>query len=69
MSQTSFDIIIIGGGIAGLYSAYQIKKANPDITFCIFEKQSKKYMGGRTGNDNFCGTSVVTGAGVITDCP
>jgi hypothetical protein len=64
MNNTDFDIIIIGGGIAGLYAAYQIKKTSPNMRTCILEKQSKKYMGGRTGNDIFKGTSVVTGAGV-----
>ena len=28
----SYDIIIIGSGIAGLYSAFHIKKHNPNIT-------------------------------------
>jgi hypothetical protein len=64
MTTTNFDIVIIGAGIAGLYSAYQIKKMTPDVSVCVLEKQSKKYMGGRTGNDVFKGTSVVTGAGV-----
>ena len=64
MNNTDFDIIIIGGGIAGLYAAYQIKKLSPNMRTCILERQSKKYMGGRTGNDIFKGTNVVTGAGV-----
>jgi len=62
--MNKFDIIIIGGGIAGMYCAYQIKKITPDANICVLEKQSKKYMGGRTGNDNFTGTNVVTGAGI-----
>jgi hypothetical protein len=64
MNNTDFDIIIVGGGIAGLYAAYKIKKISPNSRTCILEKQSKKYMGGRTGNDMFRGTNVVTGAGV-----
>jgi len=33
------DIIIIGGGIAGLYAAYQIKRLTPPKTsFLILEK-------------------------------
>jgi len=58
------DIIIIGGGISGLYAAYKIKKQNPSIIVTVLEKQSKKYAGGRTGNHMFRGSSVVTGAGV-----
>lgn len=59
-----YDFIIIGGGIAGLYAAYKIKTLNPNASFMVLEKQHKKWAGGRTGNANFKGTSVVTGAGV-----
>ena len=59
------DIIIIGGGIAGLYAAYQIKRiAPPNTTFLILEKNSKKWLGGRAGNETFYGADVVVGAGV-----
>lgn len=58
------DVIIIGGGISGLYAAYKLKKSQPDINLLVLEKQSKKYAGGRTGNDMFRGTNIVTGAGV-----
>ena len=54
------DIIIIGGGIAGLYAAYNIKKKTN--SFLILEKNKK--VGGRAGNEMFCGTEVVTGAGI-----
>lgn len=58
------NIVIIGGGIAGLYSAYTIKKNNPSLAFVILEKYPKKYVGGRIGNDTFYGTEIVTGAGI-----
>ena len=59
------DIIIIGGGIAGLYAAYQIKRiAPPNTTFLILEKNPKKWLGGRAGNETFYGADVVVGAGV-----
>lgn len=59
------DVIIIGGGIAGLYAAYQIKRlAPPNTTFLILEKNPKKWLGGRAGNDTFYGADVVVGAGV-----
>ena len=59
------DVIIIGGGIAGLYAAYQIKRlAPPNTTFLILEKNPKKWLGGRAGNDVFYGADVVVGAGV-----
>lgn len=59
-----YDIIIIGAGIAGLYTAYKIKKYYPEITFVILESSPKKWIGGRMGSINFHGTSVVTGAGI-----
>jgi len=56
--------IIIGAGISGLYAAYKLKDKNPNEQVLVLEKQSKKYAGGRTGNDMFRGTKIVTGAGV-----
>ena len=58
------DIIIIGSGISGLYSAYQIKKISPNTTFLILEKYKKKWIGRRTSNDDFYGTEIVTGDGI-----
>jgi hypothetical protein len=59
-----YDIIIIGSGMSGLYSAYNIKKMSPDTTFLILEKYKKQWVGGRTSNDMFYGTEIVTGAGI-----
>lgn len=59
-----YDIIIVGSGIAGLYSAYLIKKLAPNVSFVILEKNRKKWIGGRTNNDSFYGTNIVTGAGI-----
>jgi protoporphyrinogen oxidase len=59
-----YDIIIVGSGIAGLYSAYNIKKNSPTTTFLILEKYKKQWIGGRTSNDTFYGTEIVTGAGI-----
>lgn len=59
-----YDIIIIGAGISGLYSAYKILKYYPEKKILILEKNSKKYIGGRAGNYNFYDTSVVIGAGI-----
>ena len=58
------DVIIIGSGIAGLYSAYTIKKLSPNTSVLILEKQPKSLIGGRTGNDTFYGSNIVTGAGI-----
>ena len=59
-----FDIIIVGGGISGLYSAYLIQKINPRTRFLVLERYKKKYIGGRIGNSTFHGVTVVNGAGV-----
>lgn len=32
------DVIIIGSGMSGLYSAYKIKKQSPNTTFFSFRK-------------------------------
>jgi len=59
-----YDIIIIGSGISGLYTAYNIKKMSPDTSLLILEKYKKQWIGGRTSNELFYGSEIVTGAGV-----
>jgi hypothetical protein len=59
-----YDIIIIGSGMAGLYSAYKIKNLSPSTSFLVLEKYNKSWIGGRTSNETFYGTEVVTGAGI-----
>ena len=65
MSFTKYvDIIIIGSGMSGLYSAFQIKNNSPDTSFLVLEKYKKDWIGGRTSNEMFYGTEIVTGAGI-----
>jgi thioredoxin reductase len=64
MTTNYYDIIIIGSGMAGLYSAYNIKNISPNTTFLILEKHKKQWIGGRTSNEMFYGTEIVTGAGI-----
>ena len=61
---SNYDIIIIGSGMSGLYSAYKIKEYEPKTSFLILEKYKKEWIGGRTSNDTFYGTEIVTGAGI-----
>ena len=64
MNNREYDIIIIGSGMSGLYSAYNIKKISPNTSFLILEKYKKQWIGGRTSNEQFYGTEIVTGAGI-----
>jgi len=57
-----YDLIIIGGGIAGLYAAYQICKSNK--SFIILEKNSSDRLGGRVMVDKFYGANILCGAGI-----
>jgi len=59
-----YDIIIVGGGIAGLFSAYKILKYDPHCRVKILERNPKRWLGGRMNNEIFYGTRIVTGAGV-----
>jgi hypothetical protein len=63
-SNVIYDIIIVGSGMSGLYSAYKIKHFSPSTSFLILEKYKKHWIGGRTSNDTFYGTEIVTGAGI-----
>lgn len=64
MSIPYYDIIIVGSGMSGLYSAYNIKISSPDSSFLVLEKYKKQWIGGRTSNEKFYGVEVVTGAGI-----
>jgi hypothetical protein len=56
-----YDFIIIGSGIAGLYSSYLIKKQS-NLSYLILEQN--KRAGGRIGTEPFYGQQVVRGAGI-----
>jgi len=56
-----YDYIIVGAGIAGLYTAYNLK---PNKTFIILEANKKKYIGGRIHQELFANHLVTTGAGI-----
>lgn len=54
------SIVIIGGGMAGLYCAYLLKKRRPEVKVTILEKESK--CGGRVSMEEIDGVKVPTGA-------
>jgi len=55
------DVIVIGGGVAGCYTAYRLYQQQADLRVLIIEAADK--LGGRTQTDTFCGVSVTPGAG------
>lgn len=59
-----FDYIIVGAGVAGLYTAYNLKKTHPNCTFLILEANNRKYIGGRIHQEKFADNLVTTGAGI-----
>jgi len=64
MDTKHYDIIIVGAGLSGLYSAYNIKKFSPKTNLLVLESNRLPYIGGRIGNDIFYGENIVVGAGV-----
>jgi hypothetical protein len=65
MQNNNYDVVIIGAGISGLYSAYKIKKINPKCKLLILEKNDISQIGGRANNYLFEGVNIVTGAGIV----
>jgi len=64
MTTNDYNIIIVGAGLAGLYSAYNIKKMSPKTNLLVLESNRRPYIGGRIGNHIFYGEQLVIGAGV-----
>ena len=61
-SESYYDVIIIGSGMAGLYAALKVRKLAPQLSFLVVEKYDT--YGGKSYNEDFENTSVVTGAGI-----
>jgi monoamine oxidase len=61
-NKIKYDYIIIGAGISGLYTAYNIKKKS-NKTFIILE--ANDFIGGRTLEEKFNNQLIKTGAGIV----
>ncbi|MCF8423769.1 MAG: L-2-hydroxyglutarate oxidase [Bacteroidia bacterium] len=51
MSNTNFDIIIVGGGIVGLATAFKLQAQNPTRTILVLEKE-KEVAAHQTGHNS-----------------
>lgn len=60
-SDYDYDVVIIGGGIAGLYTAYQLSKTNK--SFILIERDFQ--LGGRIKMDKIDGVDIPTGAAYL----
>lgn len=60
-----YDIIIIGGGIGGLYTLYQLSKKNPELKILLIEKEKK--LGGRVSTYKDKYMTLEEGAGRFSD--
>jgi (S)-2-hydroxyglutarate dehydrogenase len=49
--QMKYDIIVIGGGIVGLATAYQLKKIRPALNLAVLEKENR-VAAHQTGNNS-----------------
>jgi L-2-hydroxyglutarate oxidase LhgO len=50
-AKTDFDIVVVGGGIVGLASAYKIAKSHPGVRLAVLEKEDH-VAGHQTGHNS-----------------
>jgi L-2-hydroxyglutarate oxidase LhgO len=50
-AKTDFDIVVVGGGIVGLASAYKIARSHPEVRLAVLEKEDH-VAGHQTGHNS-----------------
>src|SRR3972149_2746510 len=50
-AKTDFDIVVVGGGIVGLASAYKIARSHPALRLAVLEKEDH-VAGHQTGHNS-----------------
>ena len=60
-----YDIIVVGGGVSGLYSAYKLSKQYPKMTIKVIEKNDR--LGGRIHTYKDKTFQIEAGAGRISN--
>jgi hypothetical protein len=58
--DTTFDVVVVGAGVAGLLSAVRLSK---QYKVLVLEQRAR--LGGRARVADFCGAKVLVGAGVL----
>ena len=51
MNESTFDFIIVGGGIIGASTAYKLRKKNPNAKILIIDKESQ-FASHQTGRNS-----------------
>lgn len=62
LSPDIYDVMILGAGIGGLYTAFRLLESNPRARVLVLEREDQP--GGRIKTVPFAGVEVTTGAGV-----
>lgn len=60
-----YDVIILGGGIAGVYTAYKLNQCSPHLKILLLEKEN--YLGGRVFTVHQGDMTFEAGAGRFAD--
>ena len=65
-----YDVAVIGAGLVGLASAYQIKRHQPHLSLCVIEKEKAvaQHQSGRNSGVIHSGIYYTPGSLKATNC-